>query len=167
MEDKTKLELKKTATKVRMGIIAVSSAGSGHPGGSLSLADILTFLYFKEMNIDPKNPKNPDRDRFVLSKGHCTPALYSTLANRGFSLWRILLISGGAAILRVIRIWIRFRRRYVYWLIRSRNICSGRNGYGRELDNKIIVYMRFGRWRVRKKAVWKRLCAQAIINWII
>ncbi|MGI6124109.1 MAG: transketolase [Acetivibrionales bacterium] len=85
MEDKTKLELKKTATKVRMGIItAVSSAGSGHPGGSLSLADILTFLYFKEMNIDPKNPKNPDRDRFVLSKGHCTPALYSTLANRGF-----------------------------------------------------------------------------------
>lgn len=85
MDDRTKLELKKIATKIRMGIItAVSSAGSGHPGGSLSLTDILTFLYFHEMRIDPKNPKNPDRDRFVLSKGHCSPGLYSTLANRGF-----------------------------------------------------------------------------------
>ncbi|NLE25727.1 MAG: transketolase [Clostridiaceae bacterium] len=85
MDDWTKLELKKTATKIRMGIItAVSSAGSGHPGGSLSLTDILTFLYFREMRIDPKNPKKPDRDRFVLSKGHCTPGLYSTLANRGY-----------------------------------------------------------------------------------
>jgi len=85
MDDRTKLELKKTATKIRMGIItAVASAGSGHPGGSLSLADILTFLYFREMRIDPKNPKDPNRDRFVLSKGHCTPGLYSTLANRGF-----------------------------------------------------------------------------------
>ncbi|MGI6084434.1 MAG: transketolase [Acetivibrionales bacterium] len=85
MDDKTKLELKKTATKVRMGIItAVSSAGSGHPGGSLSLADILTFLYFKELRIDPKNPKDSDRDRFVLSKGHCTPGLYSVLSLRGF-----------------------------------------------------------------------------------
>ncbi len=85
MDNRTKLELKKTAAKIRMGIItAVSSAGSGHPGGSLSLTDILTFLYFHEMRIEPKNPKNPDRDRFVLSKGHCTPGLYSTLANRGF-----------------------------------------------------------------------------------
>ncbi len=85
MDDRTKLELKKTAAKIRMGIItAVSSAGSGHPGGSLSLTDILTFLYFREMRIDPKNPKDPDRDRFVLSKGHCSPGLYSTLANRGF-----------------------------------------------------------------------------------
>jgi len=85
MDDRTKLELKKTATKIRMGIItAVASAGSGHPGGSLSLADILTYLYFREMRIDPKNPKDPDRDRFVLSKGHCTPGLYSTLAHRGF-----------------------------------------------------------------------------------
>ena len=85
MDDRTKLELKKTAAKIRIGIItAVSSAGSGHPGGSLSLTDILTFLYFHEMRIDPKDPKNPQRDRFVLSKGHCSPGLYSTLANRGF-----------------------------------------------------------------------------------
>lgn len=85
MDENTKRELIKIATKIRMGIItAVSSAGSGHPGGSLSLADILTYLYFKEMNIDPKDPRNPDRDRFVLSKGHCTPGLYSTLAHRGF-----------------------------------------------------------------------------------
>ncbi len=85
MDESAKLELMKTATKVRMGVItAVASAGSGHPGGSLSLADILTYLYFKEMRIDPNNPKNPERDRFVLSKGHCTPGLYSALANRGF-----------------------------------------------------------------------------------
>jgi transketolase len=85
MDAKTKLELQKTATQIRKDIItAVASAASGHPGGSLSGADIMTYLYFKEMNIDPKNPRNPDRDRFVLSKGHCTPALYSTLAHRGF-----------------------------------------------------------------------------------
>jgi transketolase len=85
MDAKRKLELQKTATQIRKDIItAVASAASGHPGGSLSGADIMTYLYFKEMNIDPKNPKNPDRDRFVLSKGHCTPALYSTLAHRGF-----------------------------------------------------------------------------------
>ncbi len=74
-----------TANKVRQGIVtAVYSAKSGHPGGSLSIADIMTYLYFEEMNIDPANTKNPDRDRFVLSKGHTAPALYSTLANRGF-----------------------------------------------------------------------------------
>ncbi len=85
MDAKTKLELQKTATQIRKGIItAVASAGSGHPGGSLSVTDIMTYLYFKELRVDPKNPKNPDRDRFVLSKGHCTPCLYSTLANRGF-----------------------------------------------------------------------------------
>lgn len=85
MDNKTKLELQKTAAKIRKGVItAVASAGSGHPGGSLSAADIMTYLYFKEMKIDPKNTKNPDRDRFVLSKGHCTPGLYSTLAHRGF-----------------------------------------------------------------------------------
>lgn len=85
METRTKLELQKTAANVRKGIItAVASASSGHPGGSLSTADIMTYLYFKEMKIDPKNPKNMERDRFVLSKGHCTPALYSVLANRGF-----------------------------------------------------------------------------------
>jgi len=85
VDEMTKKHLKKTAALIRKGIItAVASAGSGHPGGSLSLADILTYLYFKEMNIDPKNPKDPDRDRFVLSKGHCSPGLYSTLAHRGF-----------------------------------------------------------------------------------
>lgn len=79
------LELKKVANEVRKGIVtAVHSAKAGHPGGSLSAADIYTFLYFEEMNIDPKNPKMEERDRFVLSKGHTAPGLYSTLANRGF-----------------------------------------------------------------------------------
>ncbi|MDD7059651.1 transketolase [Porcincola intestinalis] len=78
-------ELKKTAIEVRKGIVtAVHGAKSGHPGGSLSAADVMTYLYFEEMNIDPKNPQKPDRDRFVLSKGHCAPALYSALANRGY-----------------------------------------------------------------------------------
>ena len=78
-------ELKKTANEVRKGIVtATYYAKSGHPGGSLSAADIYTYLYFEEMNIDPKNPKKPDRDRFVLSKGHTAPGFYSTLANRGF-----------------------------------------------------------------------------------
>ncbi len=78
-------ELESIAKNIRRGIIeAVYSANSGHPGGSLSIADILTVLYFKELNIDPKNPKWEDRDRFVLSKGHCCPALYSALAHRGF-----------------------------------------------------------------------------------
>ncbi|MCR5785469.1 MAG: transketolase [Eubacterium sp.] len=77
--------LAKTANDVRRGIItAVYNAKSGHPGGSLSAADMMTYLYFEEMNIDPKNPKMEGRDRFVLSKGHVAPALYSVLANRGF-----------------------------------------------------------------------------------
>ena len=79
------LELKKLANNVRKGIItSVHSAKAGHPGGSLSAADVFTFLYFEELNIDPSNPSWEDRDRFVLSKGHCAPGLYSTLANRGF-----------------------------------------------------------------------------------
>lgn len=79
------LELKKTANKVRKGILtAVHSAKAGHPGGSLSAADIFTFLYFEEMNIDPKNPNKEDRDRFVLSKGHTAPGLYAALAQRGY-----------------------------------------------------------------------------------
>ncbi len=84
--DKTKnLKLARLANDVRIGIIeAVYSAGCGHPGGSLSIADVMTYLYFEEMNIDPKDPKMKDRDRFVLSKGHTAPALYSTLALRGF-----------------------------------------------------------------------------------
>ena len=80
-----KLELMKTANEVRKGIVtAVHSAKSGHPGGSLSAADIYTYLYFEEMNIDHKDPKKADRDRFVLSKGHTAPGYYSTLAHRGF-----------------------------------------------------------------------------------
>lgn len=80
-----KLELQKTANEVRKGIVtAVHSAKAGHPGGSLSAADVFTYLYFEEMNIDPKDPKKPDRDRFVLSKGHTAPGLYSVLAQRGY-----------------------------------------------------------------------------------
>ena len=78
-------QLKITACKVRMGIIeGVHGAKAGHPGGSLSAADMFTYLYFREMNVDPANPKWEDRDRFVLSKGHTAPGLYSALANRGF-----------------------------------------------------------------------------------
>ena len=80
-----KLELMKMANEIRKGVItAVHSAKSGHPGGSLSAADIYTYLYFEELNIDPKDPKKADRDRFVLSKGHTAPGYYATLANRGF-----------------------------------------------------------------------------------
>ena len=85
MDQSKQLQLKKTANKVRQGIIeAVYNAKCGHPGGSLSIADVLTYLYFVEMNVDPKNPKDKNRDRFVLSKGHTAPGLYATLAERGF-----------------------------------------------------------------------------------
>ncbi len=85
MDLETKKQLEITACKVRMGVIeSVHAAKSGHPGGSLSSADILTYLYFKKLNIDPKNPDMEDRDRFVLSKGHIAPGLYSVLAHRGF-----------------------------------------------------------------------------------
>ena len=85
MNQQEKKALSITACKVRMGEIeGTYHAKSGHPGGSLSFADIFTYLYFKEMNIDPKDPKNPDRDRFVLSKGHTAPGLYAALANRGY-----------------------------------------------------------------------------------
>ena len=85
MERSKKLELSRIANNVRVSIIEeVYNAKCGHPGGSLSIADIITYLYFEEMNIDPKNPKNQNRDRFVLSKGHTAPALYAALAERGF-----------------------------------------------------------------------------------
>jgi len=81
----TNLELQKTANEIRKSIVtAVHSAKSGHPGGSLSAADIFTYLYFEEMNVDPANPKMENRDRFVLSKGHTAPGLYATLAEKGF-----------------------------------------------------------------------------------
>ncbi|MCI8319369.1 MAG: transketolase [Lachnospiraceae bacterium] len=81
----TILELQKIANEVRKSIVtAVYSAKSGHPGGSLSAADLFTYLYFEEMNVDPKNPADPDRDRFVLSKGHTAPGYYSAMAHRGY-----------------------------------------------------------------------------------
>lgn len=77
--------LKEAASNIRLGALeCVYSANSGHPGGSLSIADVLAYLYFEKMNINPENPKDPNRDRFVLSKGHACPAVYSALANRGF-----------------------------------------------------------------------------------
>ncbi len=85
MERNTVLKLKERAARVRMlSVEAVYGAKSGHPGGSLSIADVITYLYFEKMNIDPKNPGMEDRDRFVLSKGHCCPALYSALAMKGY-----------------------------------------------------------------------------------
>ncbi|MBS6511891.1 MAG: transketolase [Clostridiales bacterium] len=85
MNAQERKDLLVTAAKVRLGIIeGVFAAKSGHPGGSLSAAEIFTYLYFKEMRIDPKDPKNADRDRLVLSKGHCAPGLYSALAQRGY-----------------------------------------------------------------------------------
>lgn len=85
MDNSTKKALQQAALKIRLGILEeVFSASSGHPGGSLSIADILSYLFFKEMRIDPKNPQWEDRDRFVLSKGHTAPALYAALANRGY-----------------------------------------------------------------------------------
>lgn len=81
----TNEELAKIAREVRKGIlVGTHAARSGHPGGSLSAAEIFTYLYFEEMNVDPRNPRDPGRDRFVLSKGHCAPGLYATLAQRGF-----------------------------------------------------------------------------------
>ena len=85
MEQAKLQQLKEAARKIRLGILEETHAAkSGHPGGSLSITDVLTYLYFEEMNIDPKDPKKADRDRFVLSKGHCAPALYATLAHRGY-----------------------------------------------------------------------------------
>ena len=85
MTPKKKKQLQMAACMVRMGVIASThSAKSGHPGGSLSAADLFTYLYFAELNVDPKNPQWEDRDRFVLSKGHCAPGLYAALAHRGF-----------------------------------------------------------------------------------
>ena len=85
MEQSKLLSLSRVANQIRINIIeAVYNAKCGHPGGSLSIAEIMTYLYFEEMNIDPKNPKDPIRDRFVLSKGHTAPALYATLAERGY-----------------------------------------------------------------------------------
>ena len=85
MEENKKLELIKMAVNVRKGVIeGTFNAKSGHPGGSLSIADIITYLYFSKMNVNPANPDDENRDRFVLSKGHTAPALYAALAHKGF-----------------------------------------------------------------------------------
>ena len=85
MDATIKKQLEVTACKVRKGVIeGVYNAKSGHPGGSLSISDLLTYLYFAKLNVDPKNSKMPERDRVILSKGHCAPALYSVLAQRGY-----------------------------------------------------------------------------------
>ena len=85
MEQSKRKELQLTAAKARLlGVQMVHDAASGHPGGSMSCMDVLTYLYFAEMRVDPKNPHDPGRDRFVMSKGHCSPAVYPTLALRGF-----------------------------------------------------------------------------------
>ena len=85
MDQTKELQLKRIANNIRLGILeGVYNAACGHPGGSLSIADILTYLYFEEMRVDPENPTMEDRDRFVLSKGHTAPGLYATLAERGF-----------------------------------------------------------------------------------
>ena len=85
MEQSKELKLKRLANNIRIGIIeGVYNAGCGHPGGSLSIADVMAYLYFEEMNVNPENPKDAGRDRFVLSKGHTAPALYATLAERGY-----------------------------------------------------------------------------------
>ncbi|MDE7104907.1 MAG: transketolase [Ruminococcus sp.] len=85
MEDSMKKDLQKTACKVRMGVIeGTYNAKSGHPGGSLSISDLVTYLYFNKMNVNPADPENPDRDRLVLSKGHTAPALYSVLVQKGY-----------------------------------------------------------------------------------
>ncbi len=91
MTDAERKDLQIKATKVRMGVVeGTHAAKAGHPGGSLSSADLFTYLYFKEMNVDPADPKNPNRDRFVLSKGHTAPGLYAALALRGFFPWEDL-----------------------------------------------------------------------------
>ena len=85
LDSTTKKQLAINACKVRIGIVeGVFHAHSGHPGGSLSIAEALTWLYHKELRVDPKNPKDPNRDRFVLSKGHCAPGLYAVLAQMGY-----------------------------------------------------------------------------------
>lgn len=91
MNAQERKDLLVAAAKVRLGILeGVFHAKSGHPGGSLSAADLFTYLYFKELRVDPKNPKDPDRDRFVLSKGHCAPGLYAALALKGYFPWEEL-----------------------------------------------------------------------------
>ena len=122
------LELQKVANEVRKDIVtALHAAKAGHPGGSLSAADLFTYLYFEEMNIDPKDPKKADRDRFVLSKGHTAPGLYSVLAERGYFPKEDLVT------LRHLGSYLQGHeayswRRYVQRFPWTGNLCSGWNG---------------------------------------
>ena len=144
------LKLMQTAVEVRKGIVtAVHSAKSGHPGGSLSAADIFTFLYFEEMNIDPANPKNPDRDRFVLSKGHTAPGLYSTLANRGYFPVEDLktLRHTGSYLQGHPDMKHIPGRRYVLRLSGSGIVLCRRYGSGRKTSGEILPGLRFVRRR--------------------
>ena len=133
----TKLELEKIAVEVRKGIITgVHSAKSGHPGGSLSAAEIFTYLYFVEMNVDPKNPKDPNRDRFVLSKGHVAPGLYATLAQKGY--FPVEELEGlrhiGSMLQPLVWHWLQKWTVkitvYIHWLVTAR---SRRDRFGRQL----------------------------------
>ena len=128
-----KFELMKTANEIRKGIVtAVHSAKSGHPGGSLSAADIYTYLFFEEMNIDPKDPEKADRDRFVLSKGHTAPGYYSTLANRGFFPVEDLA-QGGILPSGAPGYEAHSGSRHVKRLSGTGNLRGSRNGYLREI----------------------------------
>ena len=124
MESSMKKNLQKIACKVRMGVIeGTYNARSGHPGGSLSISELLTYLYFGKMRIDPENPENPDRDRFVLSKGHTAPALYAVLALKGYFPFEELktLRHIGSDLLHK-------GRRYVKRFTRTGYFCGGRYG---------------------------------------
>ena len=130
MDEKRLAELKEISRKIRVGIIdAVYSASSGHPGGSLSIADVLTYLYFEKMNIDPKNPECPDRDRLVLSKGHCAPGLYSAFAHRGyFPVEDLKTFRKTSSYLQGPRYEAHSRRRYVVRFSRTGRVSLVRNG---------------------------------------
>lgn len=124
MDETLKKQLEITACKVRLGILeGVFNAKSGHPGGSLSIADLLTYLYFAKMNVYPDKPEEPERDRLVLSKGHTAPALYATLAEKGF-------FQGGAEVPQTYRcnasgspLYLYPWRRYVLWIPWTGHFC--------------------------------------------
>ena len=126
--EQTKLKaLELNAAKARLyGVQMVHDAASGHPGGSMSCMDVLTYLYFAEMHVDPKNPHDPDRDRFVMSKGHCSPAVYPVLALRGF-----FPVEDRRPYVRPCGNEIRPRRRYVYRLSGPGHLRRCRHGAGR------------------------------------
>ena len=164
----TNLELQKTANEIRKSIVtAVHSAKAGHPGGSLSAADIFTYLYFEELNIDPKNPKMADRDRFVLSKGHTAPGLYAALAERGFFPKEDLVtlrhtgsyLQGHPDMKHIPGVDMSSDRgsRWQWEWLRQES-----------LIRKIIVYMHFAvTERSRRDRSGRLPCGQALRSWII